>query len=331
MALLEFTKHGIYCRQADLYIDPLRKVERALITHGHSDHARPGHTSYLSSEPSVAILKHRLGKIKIDSLPYGKEVTINGVHISFHPAGHVIGSAQIRLEYKGEIWVASGDYKVEDDGISEPFEPVKCHHFITETTFALPVYQWKPQASVMAEIDQWWHANKENGHISLISAYSLGKAQRLIANLDHDIGRIYCDGPVDKMNKALRQAGIALRATYSIHSDTTGSEMQGGMVIGSASGIGSTWRKINKSVVSASASGWNQLRSRRVRSSQNRGFILSDHADWKGLNDAIRATGAETIHVTHGYTKVFKRWLEEEGYQANVVPTKFIDEKESLI
>ena len=192
MALLQFTNKGIYCKQADVYIDPWKKVPKALITHAHSDHARSGHKSYLCTHETLPILRLRLGRnIPASGMDYGESIMINGVKFSFHPAGHIIGSAQIRAEYKGEVWVASGDYKVEDDGISGAFEPVKCHHFITECTFGLPIYKWDKQSITFDQINNWWSDNAVEKTTSLITAYSLGKAQRVIQNVDHSIGKIF--------------------------------------------------------------------------------------------------------------------------------------------
>jgi putative mRNA 3-end processing factor len=327
MALLEFTKAGIYCPQADVHIDPWRKVKRALITHGHSDHARTGHSAYLCSETSVPILRHRLGKISVEGMAFGQVRNINGVNFSFHPAGHIIGSAQVRVEYQDEVWVASGDYKTVDDGFSEAFEPVACHTFITESTFGLPVYQWKPQAEIIEEIDHWWKTNRSEGRTSVIGAYSLGKAQRIIANVDASIGKIFCHGAVEKMNKALREAGGILPETAQV---VPGSDKQlyaGALIVAPPSALGSDWMKNFRNTETASASGWMQLRGRRRWGALDKGFVLSDHADWPGLNAAINATGAETVYVTHGYTEIFSRWLKERGYDARTVNTKFGEEE----
>lgn len=327
MALLEFTRSGIYCAAADVHIDPWRKVDRALITHGHSDHARTGHKHYLCSKSSVPVLRHRLGKIDVRGLEWGEEVVMNGVKFSFHPAGHIIGSAQIRVEYKGEVWVASGDYKTQDDGISEPFEAVRCHTFITESTFGLPVYQWKPQEDIVSDINHWWRMNRDEGKTSVIGAYSLGKAQRIIANLDTGLGRIYCHGAVEKMNDALRDAGVVLPETHHVEPGGDRSQYEGALVVAPPAALGSEWMKHFRSVETASASGWMQLRGRRRWGSLDKGFVLSDHADWPGLNAAIEATGAETVYVTHGYTDIFSRWLSEKGYDARTVNTRFGEEE----
>jgi len=329
MPLIELNKSGIYCAEADVYVDPWRKVDRALITHGHSDHARFGHKSYLCTNSSVPILKHRLGaNINISGMAYNESISVNGVKISFHPAGHIIGSAQVRLEGKGETWVITGDYKIQKDGISEPYEPVKCSHFITESTFGLPVYKWKDQATVMNEINQWWQSNKDQNKTTIITAYSLGKAQRILHNIDHHIGDIYCHGAIAKMNAAIVESGILLPKSSLIVGETKAEEFYGSLIIAPPSALGSPWMKRFKNVSVGIASGWMMLRGARRRRGADRGFVLSDHCDWYGLNDAVSATGAEHIYPTHGYTQIFSRWLRDQGYDATPLETEF--EGESL-
>ena len=329
MPLLQFTPSGIYCPQAGVYIDPWKKVEKALVTHGHSDHARPGSKYYLCAALSEPIVRHRIGeRANISTLPYGQQSVINGVKFSFHPAAHIIGSAQIRVEYKGEVWVASGDYKTENDSISGEFEVVPCHTFITESTFGLPVYQWRPQAEVIDEVNTWWRQNREAGKSSIISAYSLGKAQRILQNVDHEIGPVFCHGAVYQMNEVIRNAGIELKQAEYVSDETTWDALQGALVIAPGSAFGSPWMKRFKSYSTASASGWMALRGRRRWQSVDRGFVLSDHADWNGLNETIKATGCERVIVTHGYTEIFAKWLREQGYDAQSEKNIYGEEEE---
>lgn len=323
MPLLEFTDRGIYCAQADVYIDPWRPVDRALITHGHADHARWGHKKYLCTRLAKPVIRYRLGPISVDTVEYGEERVVNGVRISFHPAGHIIGSAQIRVEYKGEVWVASGDYKTEDDGLATAFEPIKCHTFITESTFGLPVYEWKPQAEVMTSINDWWRANVAEGKVSVLSSYALGKAQRVMHGLDTSIGPILTHGAVENTNSVLREQGIILPATTRIVQGIKKKTFSGGIVIAPPSAIGSPWIKKFQPYSLGIASGWMTLRGARRRRNADRGFVLSDHADWRGLNDAIAATGASRVIVTHGYTDIFRRWLQDQGYEAYAEATEF--------
>lgn len=327
--LLVFTEKGMYCPQADVYIDPWKPVSKALITHAHSDHARSGHKQYLSTIDSIPVLKHRLGSfIKIQGLAYGESITINQVKISFHPAGHIIGSAQIRLEYKGEIWVASGDYKTENDGLSGQFESVKCHTFITESTFGLPSFKWKPQQTVYQEINDWWQSNKEMGRTSIISAYSLGKAQRILSNLNLEIGPIYAHGAIENTNEVLRSQGFDIPISPKVENGSKSDIYKGAMIIAPPSSIGTAWTKKFGDYEEAIVSGWMNVRGIKRRRNAERGFVLSDHADWIGLNDAIKDTGAHQIFVTHGYTEIFAQWLCGQGYDAKAVKTAFTGDEE---
>jgi putative mRNA 3-end processing factor len=324
MALLEFTDKGIYCSRADVYLDPWKPVEKAIISHGHSDHAYAGHHHYLCTVDAMPVIRYRLYLTdNIQTLEYGEKQVINGVSFSFHPAGHIPGSAQIRVEYQGEVWVFSGDYKLQDDGISVPFEPVKCHNFITESTFGLPIYKWKPQQEVFNEINQWWMKNKEGGKTSLITGYTLGKSQRILKNVDHSIGRIFTHGAVDSINHVLREQGIDLPDASRVTNEIPKDELKGALVICPPSAVGSPWVRRFLPYSLGVASGWMRLRGTRRRRGADRGFVLSDHVDWDDLNRAIRLTGAERVFVTHGYTEVFSQWLNHNGIEAHEVKTKF--------
>jgi putative mRNA 3-end processing factor len=326
MPLIEFTQQGMYVPQADVYIDPWRAVDKAIITHGHSDHARWGCSHYLTHHQNIPIIKRRLGNIETQGIGYGEKITINGVDFSLHPAGHVLGSSQVRISYKGETWVASGDYKLQADGVAAPFEPVACHSFITESTFGLPIYSWKPQSQVMQEINQWWQRNKEQGICSVIFAYSLGKAQRILCNINHEIGEVFVHGAVNSMNEAHVEAGIVLPTYSAVTALTEKSRFKGSLVIAPASADNTPWMKKFEPYETAAASGWMALRGARRRMSVDRGFVLSDHADWYGLNEAVAATGAEHVIVTHGYTRTFAQWLSEKGIQSSIAETRFVGE-----
>ncbi|SMG39728.1 putative mRNA 3-end processing factor [Marivirga sericea] len=329
-SLLKFTNKGIYCPQGNFYIDPWRPVKKALITHGHADHSRSGHQYYLAHHQSEAIMRQRLGDgIKIETVNYNKPISINGVKVSFHPAGHIPGSAQIRLECKGKVSVASGDYKLEDDGLSTPFEPVKCHEFVTETTFGLPIYQWKPQNETFQEINSWWRQNNENGKTSVIFAYALGKAQRIMKNVDTEIGQIYTHGAVENATEALRKTGLELPETIKITNDIPTKDYKGNLVIATPASIGTPWMKKLAPYSTGIASGWMMLRGTRRRKAADRGFVLSDHADWTGLLEAVKLSEAETVYSTHGYSNVFTKYLKEEkGLNAISLDSQF--EGESL-
>ena len=322
MPLLEFTSKGIYCAQAKVYLDPWRGVNKALITHGHSDHARWGSQHYMTHELNVPILKHRLGPLSVTGKRYGDPFKINGVQFSFHPSGHVPGAAQIRVEYKGEVWVFTGDYKVQSDGISTPFEPVKCHTFISECTFGLPVFQWEEPPSIHEKINLWWAENRTQKTTSLLMGYSLGKIQRLLKHLDPSIGTIYTHGATEEMTAVLREF-IDLPPTQRITADTSKKEIEGNLVLAPPAVLGSAWVKKLGELSTGYASGWMALRGARRRRAVDRAFVLSDHADWKGLLSSIKATECENVITTHGYTDLFAQYLREQGWNAKTEKTQY--------
>ncbi len=321
-------QEGLYCVPGDFYIDPWRPVPRAVITHAHSDHARTGSQHYLAAAPGVGVLKSRLGDISIEGLAYGEQRVHNGVTLSLHPAGHVLGSSQVRMEYKGEVWVASGDYKVEADATCAPFESVACDTFITESTFGLPIYRWQAQQSIFDDINQWWRNNAALGRTSVLYSYAFGKAQRILHGLDASIGSIICHGAVEPLNRAYREAGIRLPATKMISDVTDKNELKQAIVIAPPSAGSSPWIKRFGNFSDAFASGWMQLRGARRRRGVDRGFVLSDHADWPGLMQAISASGASRIIVTHGSIPVMVRYLQQQGLQASGFDTEYGDEDE---
>lgn len=326
--LLSFTPAGFYCAAGDFYIDPWRPVSRALITHGHADHARPGHGAYLCTDLAAPVLQHRLGDIRVETLPYGAAQDIGGVTVSFHPAGHVPGSAQIRVARGGEIWVVSGDYKLEADGLSTPFEPVPCQHFITESTFGLPVFRWQPQADIARQINDWWRDCAAVGKTAMLGAYSLGKAQRLLTLLDAQ-GPILTHGAVEATNTVMRAQGIALPETIQVTPETKREDFPGALVIAPPSALNSSWARRFGARETGFASGWMALRGIRRRRGGDRGFVISDHADWPGLLSATKETGAENIYITHGYTDIFAWHLNEIGYNAQVVKTEFGEDEDA--
>ena len=320
-------KEGLYCVPGGFYIDPWRPVDRAVITHAHGDHARYGHGHYLSAAPGVNVLKSRLGDINVQGLEYGESINHNGVAISLHPAGHVLGSAQVRMECGGEVWVASGDYKVEPDKTCAPFEPVRCDTFITESTFGLPIYRWDPEQQVIDEMNAWWRRNAEEGRCSVVFAYAFGKAQRILSRLDASIGPIVCHGAVEPLNRVYRAGGVALPETVMV-SEIDKALLRRAIVIAPPSASGSPWMKRFGDYSDSFASGWMLLRGARRRRGVDRGFVLSDHADWPGLMSAIKATEAEQVIVTHGSIPTMVRWLCQNGLDAKGFDTEYGDEEE---
>ncbi|WP_299798079.1 ligase-associated DNA damage response exonuclease [uncultured Maribacter sp.] len=324
--LLQFTANGIYCEKAKVYLDPWKPVDHAIISHGHADHSRYGHKKYITHHRNVPIILHRLGKINVEGKEWGETFVINNVKFSLHPAGHIIGSSQIRVEHKGEVWVFTGDYKTENDGISTPYEPIKCNTFITECTFGLPAFKWTPQAEVLENINNWWAENKAEGKTSILFGYSLGKAQRLLKYLNTDIGEIYTHGAIENMTEVLRPL-VDFPKTTLITRETKKEQLLGNIVLAPPSAHGSTWIRKMVPYVTASASGWMTFRGARRRRAIDKGFVLSDHCDWPGLLESIEATGAEKIISTHGYTDIFSKYLREQGYDARTEATQYGEEE----
>ena len=278
---------------------------------------------YLATEGTAPVMRHRLGEIALQTIAYDAPLRIGEAEVSFHPAGHVPGSAQIRVAVGGQVWVVSGDYKTVADGLSEPFEPVKCHAFITECTFGLPVFKWTPEDVLTAQINAWWAANAAAGRTSILGAYALGKAQRLLATVDSGIGPILTHGAIENTNEVLRGQGLRLPDTVRVTPDITHKTHPGALVLATPSALGTTWARRFGPSSTAFASGWMALRGVRRRRAADRGFIVSDHADWDGLNTAIKATGAEKVFGTHGDTSAFRRWLSDQGYDAHIVSTDY--------
>ena len=318
---------GLYCPPGDFYIDPWRAVSRAVITHAHADHARGGHGHYLAAAPAEGVLRARLGaNIALQSVAYGEEVTHNGVTVSLHPAGHVLGSAQVRLTHGGQTWVASGDYKVAPDATCAPFEPVRCDVFITESTFGLPIYRWRPDAEIFAEINAWWSANAALGRASVLMCYSFGKAQRILSGVDPSIAPIVVHSAVQTLNSAYREAGVPLPDTKLVSEVTDATDFKRALVLCPPSAAVGPWIKRFGDFSDAFASGWMQLRGARRRGGYDKGFVLSDHADWPGLMGAIGATGASRVIVTHGSVPVMVRYLTGQGLQAEAFQTEYGDD-----
>lgn len=321
-------KEGLYCVPGDFYIDPWRPVDRAVITHAHADHARVGHQHYLASQAGAGILRARLGEIALDTLEYGKSTTHNGVKLSLHPAGHVLGSAQLRMEHHGEVWVASGDYKLEADGTCAPFESVRCDTFITESTFGMPIYRWQAQAEIFDDINRWWRGNAQQGRTSVVFCYAFGKAQRILHGLDASIGPIVSHGAVEPLSRLYRAAGVQLPPTLAVGDIADKADLKRALVLAPPSASGSPWMRRFGDYSDAFASGWMRLRGARRRRGVDRGFVLSDHADWPGLLAAIEASGARRIIVTHGQIPIMVRWLQQNGMDAGAFDTEYGGEEE---
>jgi putative mRNA 3-end processing factor len=322
--LLEVTDRGLYCEAGGFHVDPWRPVDRAIVTHAHGDHICRGCGAYLCSREGRDVLRMRIGPdAVIETLEYGESVFPQGVRVSLHPAGHIRGSAQVRIEHLGEIWCVSGDYKLAADPTCTQFESVRCHTFITESTFGLPIYRWQPAESVYQDVNRWWRANKEAGRTSVLFAYALGKAQRLIAGVDRGIGPIFCHGAVESVNTAYRNAGVDLPPTALVSTEPKRTDWSESLIVAPPSARGTTWMRRFGELSTGFASGWMTVRGARRRRSIDRGFTLSDHADWPDLQQAIADTGASRVLVTHGSTAVMVRWLQEQGLDAAVLRTRY--------
>ncbi|MGB0767540.1 MAG: ligase-associated DNA damage response exonuclease [Phycisphaeraceae bacterium] len=321
---LALTDKGLYCPAGDFYIDPWRPVERAVITHAHADHARPGSKRYLCSTPGKPVLAHRMQKdARIDTLDYGQAQTLGDATVTLHPAGHLLGSAQICVDVKGHRTVVTGDYKVQADPTCAAFEPIRCDEFITESTFALPIYRWQDGASVVAAINRWWRENAERGLNSVVFVYALGKAQRLLAGLDASIGPILLHGAVNGMTEVYRESGVALPPSEYATVEACKTHKGRAMVLAPPSANGSVWMKKLRPCATAMASGWMAVRGRRRFRAVDRGFVMSDHADWPGLLDTIEATGATRVGCAHGYTDELTRHLTEQGLDGYALETRY--------
>ena len=322
--LVVLRPEGLYCPAGDFHIDPWRPVSRAVITHGHGDHARSGMGEYHCSTASVPILRWRLGEVILHAHDHGAPFTLGGVQVSLHPAGHVLGSVQVRIDDGEQVWVASGDYKRQPDPTCAPFEVVPCDTFITEATFALPIYRWPATPEVAADIIAWRHECAARGEAAVLLCYSLGKAQRVLAEL-HALGDApaWLHGAIANGVEVYRQAGITLLDTEAVAEQGPRPDAAGRLVLAPPSAAGTPWmRRLGKHQLGF-ASGWMQLRGNRRRRNVDRGFIISDHADWPALLQTIEQTGARRVIATHGNTDALVPFLRERGVAAESFRTDF--------
>lgn len=329
--LVTVTDSGLYCPAGNFYIDPWKPVERAVITHAHGDHLRYGSTQYWAAAPGVEIVKHRLSGVQPVAVEYGEKMTLGATAVSLHPAGHILGSAQVRIEHEGQVWVVSGDYKRDPDPTCAPFEPQSCDVFISEATFALPVYRWTPTPQVVEDVYRWWQANRERGIASVLFCYALGKAQRVLAELrafvDESSGDpVYLHGSVGALTDVYRRAGVAMVPTAPATTEKK-TDYRGALILAPPSAAGTSWMRRFGDHSSGFCSGWMRIRGDRRRRGYDRGFVISDHADWPGLLDTCHATGARKILLTHGYSDALTRYLNEHGVDAGALKTAYGDEE----
>jgi putative mRNA 3-end processing factor len=321
---------GLYCPSGGFHIDPWGPADRALITHAHGDHARAGSRAYLCADPTAPILRRRFGgEAAIESLPYGDTITLGDVRASFHPAGHILGSAQIRIEGAQGVWVVAGDYKRAPDPTCRPFEVIPCDTFVTESTFGLPIYRWDPTASVIAEVIEWWEENRTHGRTSALFCYTLGKAQRLLAELSRATDRtVFVHGAMASMIDAYRDAGVPMLATASVTEQAKARKFAGELVLAPLSARGTPWMRRLGVHSDAFASGLMRVRGVRRQRAFDRGFVISDHADWPALLQTIAETGASRVFATHGHAEPLARYLRERGLDAGHLRTAWEGEPE---
>lgn len=328
--LLKMTKRGLYCPAGDFHIDPWQGKGDAVVTHAHGDHARWGCSKYICQEDSLPILKYRLGEeIAVEAHPYNAPFKKGDAWVSFHPAGHILGSAQVRIEVEGKVAVISGDYKLGHDSSCSPFEVVECDLFVTESTFGLPIYRWEQEHQTFEKIMKWWEQNGQNNHPSLLFCYSLGKAQRILASLPRYTDRtIYIHGTVDPINRCYAERGVFLAKTEVVTQADPKHDYSKDLILAPTSAFRSGWMRRFKNLKTGFASGWMSIRGNKRRQGFDKGFILSDHADWDQLIAAVRATRAKEIWVTHGQVEPFSRYLREQ-FSLEAYPLKgFIQEDE---
>jgi len=321
--MLQETTSGLYCAAGDFHVDPWHPVPRAVITHAHGDHARFGSTAYLCAAPCAALLQRRFGpEASIQPVPYGETITMGGTRVSFHPAGHILGSAQVRVEAGGKVWVLSGDYKRAPDPTCAPFEPVTCDTFVTESTFGLPIYRWDSTAAVIAEIIDWWHGNREQALTSVLFCYTVGKAQRVLAELAPLVSRpVLVHGMMIPMIDAYRDAGIAMAPTVPLIDKPRGTSLAGELVLAPLSARGTPWMRRLGDLSDGLVSGLMRVRGVRRQRAYDRGFVLSDHADWPALLQTITESGASRVLATHGHAEPLARFLESQGIDSGVIRT----------
>lgn len=322
--LVTVTENGLYCRPGEFYIDPWQPVKSAVITHAHGDHLRLGSAAYILARPGLGIARQRLGdEAPLTAVDYGIPTTFGPAKVSLHPAGHILGSAQVRIEHEGRVWVVSGDYKRQPDPTCMPFEVVGCDTFISEATFALPVYKWPAPAQVAEEIFRWWRANRERGMASVLFCYALGKAQRVLAELQAFTDEsVYLHGAVASLVDVYRSAGIEMLPTTQV-GGARKADYRGALIMAPPSAVASPWMRRFGEHSTGFCSGWMRVRGDRRRRGYDRGFVLSDHADWPALIETCRATGARQVLLTHGYSDAICRYLSEQGLAASALQTHF--------
>jgi putative mRNA 3-end processing factor len=315
--LLRSTPHGLYCPEGDFYIDPQVPVARAVITHAHADHARPGSQKYLCSDRCLPLAKLRLQHgANIQSLPFGQKISMNKVSVSLLPAGHITGSAQVLLESNGRRALVTGDFKRHADPLTHAYEPAPAHLLVMETTFALPIFAWQNCEHLQESLLHWVARNRAEGYTSVILAYALGKAQQVCHYLAPLDVPLLAHGSVRRFQAAFSKLGLRLPALESA-SEEKAKTNKGAIVVAPPSVQNTSWLDRFRPYRTCFASGWMTIRGNRRRRNVDFGLALSDHADWDGLVSTVNDVQPEIVWTTHGYAETFARFLaEERGTQA---------------
>jgi putative mRNA 3-end processing factor len=322
--LLRLTPEGFYCEPGGFHLDPWRPVERAVITHAHPDRLVAGCGAYLAARPGLPLLRARLGgKPVIETIDYSTIIHSENVSITFIPTGHLLGSSQVKIIYKNQILVFSGDFQTSTDKTCAPFEAVPCHTFVTEASFGLPIFRWPSRARAIEEIQSWWAGNQALNRVSVLLAHSPGKAQSVLAELDPGIGPLFAHRDLEDVNRIYRASGVHLPEVTSVDEAPAGTDWGRALVLAPPSVRGTPWMRRFPHASTGMVSGWMRIRGPRRRRSLDRGFVFSNHADWPALNAAIAATGAERVVLTHGFQDPMVRWLREKGLQAEAVSTPY--------
>jgi putative mRNA 3-end processing factor len=328
LPLLTETSSGLWCEAGRFHIDPWEPVDRAVITHAHGDHARPGSRAYLCAAPGAPLLRRRFGAdAVIEAAPYGQTLTLGDVRVSLHPAGHVLGSAQVRIDSTEGVWVVAGDYKRASDPTCAAFEPVRCDTFITESTFGLPIYRWDATDAVIDDIAAWWNTNRDAGRTSVLFCYTIGKAQRLLAELMRITDRpIYVHGMMIGMIEAYRESGTAMLPVAPVIERSGGSRstrqsFAGELVLAPLSARGTPWMRRLGTLSDGFASGLMRVRGVRRQRGFDRGFVLSDHADWPALLQTVADSGATRVLATHGHAEPLARYFATRGLDSGIIRT----------
>lgn len=321
--MLVHTPSGLYCPAGGFHIDPSGNADQAIVTHAHGDHARPGNRHYWTATPGLELVRQRLPRAAVEALDHGERRRFGTVTVSLHPAGHILGSAQVRIEADdGTVWVVSGDYKRGPDPTCAPFEPLSCDVFVTEATFASPIYRWPDIEQVTGEILDWWRANQAAGRTSVLYCYALGKCQRILAQLrDRAPGPVLLHENAVGLTAIYERAGCALAPSTPLSRSARRAPAPESLVLAPPGVAGGRWMRRLRNPATAFASGWLMTRRGRASRGHEAGFVISDHADWPALLATARATGASTVLVMHGETSRLCHALGAEGIDARPART----------